>query len=330
LRFLKRRLDTPARPAGWPIPQWYYLDIGNVCNLRCPYCPTGNGATPESQKGLMSRESFDRILPQLEKHARFVCLFNWGEPWVNKHLLYMVRALADRGIDTHLDSNLSVRDFSDRDAEAVVRSGLFSLFASIDGVSQAAYEKYRVGGRVDRALGNLRQLAEARRRLGSETPGLIWAFYLNRHNEHEIDEARALAEEIGVEIWFKLLSAPEEFQTRFAREQGPVLAVPASLRRWHPNPVAPGLESLQLHPLLASVCRQPFTVGVIQWNGDVFPCCAVAGDEFKLGNVLEQTFEEVWNDAPLSACRSFLKNFGPVQGGGSVCEVVCTAVPSHA
>jgi MoaA/NifB/PqqE/SkfB family radical SAM enzyme len=319
-----------VEPAHWPIPQWYYLDIGNICNLRCPYCATGNGRTPESEKGLMSREAFDRILGQLEKHARFVCLFNWGEPFVNRHLLYMIRALADRGIDTHLDSNLSVRDFSDHDAEEVVRSGLLSLFASIDGVSQEAYERYRVGGRVERALGNLRQLVAARDRLGADRPGLVWAFYLNRHNEHEVEAARALAREIGVEIWFKLLSAPEEFQTRYARERGPILDPPASLTRWHPAPMAPGLPSFRLHPLLHSVCRQPFTVGVINWNGDVFPCCAVAGQRFRLGNVLEQSFEEVWHGAPLTACRTFLKGFGPVQNGGSVCETVCTAVPSHA
>lgn len=319
-----------SRATGsWPMPHWYYLDIGNVCNLRCPYCPTGNGAVPESAKGLMTREAFDVVLDRIGPHARFVCLFNWGEPFVNKNLLYMIRAMTDRGIATHLDSNLTVREFSDEDAEEVVRSGLLSLFASIDGVSQEAYEKYRVGGRVDRALGNLRKLAEARTRLGSERPGLIWAFYLNRYNEHEMDRARALAKEMGVEIWFKLLSAPEEFQPRYARERGPHLDPPESLRRWHPAPMAKDLPAFQLHPMLHSVCRQPFTVCVINWNGDVSPCCAVAGKQFSLGNVLEQSLEEIWNGAPLRQCRDFLLDFGPVQNGDSVCETICTAVPNH-
>ena len=35
--------SLPAPPAECPAPQWYYLDIGNICNLSCPYCPTGNG-----------------------------------------------------------------------------------------------------------------------------------------------------------------------------------------------------------------------------------------------------------------------------------------------
>ena len=54
--------SLPAPPAECPAPQWYYLDIGNICNLSCPYCPTGNGKTLTRDKGLMSRETFDIIL----------------------------------------------------------------------------------------------------------------------------------------------------------------------------------------------------------------------------------------------------------------------------
>jgi MoaA/NifB/PqqE/SkfB family radical SAM enzyme len=318
-------------PVVCPVPQWYYLDIGNICNLKCPYCPTGNGVTPTREKGLMSREAFDRILAKIEGYARFVCLFNWGEPFLNKNLLYMIRSLADRGIQTHLDSNLTLRDFSDREAEDVVRSGLFSLFASIDGATQESYEKYRVGGRLDRALGNLRQLVRARDRLGMETPGLMWCFYLNRYNENEVELAHEMAKDIGVEIWFKLLSAPDEFQTRYAKQGGRLLDPPASVHHWHPPQRNEGLPPFVLHPVLHPfVCRQPFTIGVVNWNGDVFPCCVVTGSAFKLGNLLEQELDEVWNGAPIGACRTFLRDFGPVQGGDSVCERVCTAVPSHA
>ena len=322
--------DASRPPVECPVPQWYYLDIGNICNLSSPFCRTGNGQTPAREKGLMSRETFDVILSKIAPHARFVCLFNWGEPFLNKNLLYMSRALHEHGIQTHLDSNLTLRDFSAAEAEDIVRSGLFSLFASIDGVTQGTYEKYRIDGNLERALGNLRQLVRARDRLGRETPGLIWAFYLNPHNEHEIERAREIAKHIGVEIWFKLLSAPDEFQTRYAREWSPILLPPPSLNHWHPPQANARMTPFELHPKLHGVCRQPFLVGVINSNGDVSPCCAVAGDAFKLGNVVEQDLHEVWNGAPLRSCRAFLRDFGPVQGGDSVCENVSTAVPSHA
>jgi MoaA/NifB/PqqE/SkfB family radical SAM enzyme len=320
----------PELPVECPPPQFFYIDIGNICNLRCPYCPTGNGVAPASGKGLMSRETFEVVLDRIAPYARFVCLFNWGEPFLHKDLLDMIRAFSARGIPTHLDSNLSVRAFSEGESEAICQSGLFSLFGSIDGATQESYEKYRVGGRLERALDNLRQLLAARDRLGSETPGLMWLFHLNRYNEHEVELARGIAAEIGVDIWFKLLSAPPSFQTRFQRDPWPITKPPDSRIKWLPHQVNENLAPIQLHPLLHPACRQPFTTAVINWNADLYPCCVVTGERFILGNLLRQTLEEAWNGPPMRACRTFLRGFGPAQGGGSICENVCTAVPSHA
>ena len=99
-------------------PEWYYIDIGNICNLKCPFCITGNGITPTADKGLMTLESFRVILSKIESHATFVCLFNWGEPFLNKSLLPMISLLHERGISCHLDSNLTLRDFDDDEAQA--------------------------------------------------------------------------------------------------------------------------------------------------------------------------------------------------------------------
>ena len=319
----------PTLPEAAPLPHWFYLDIGNLCNLKCPYCPTGNGQVKRSDKGLMSRENFDIIVEKISPYAEFVGLYNWGEPFLNRSLLHMASSLAQRGVTTHIDSNLSLRDFSDREAEDIVSSGLSSIFASIDGVSQEAYEKYRVEGRVDRALNNLRQLVAAKKRLGSDKPGLLWAFYLNRHNEHEVDRARAVAEEIGVEIWFKQLSCPDEFQTSLVNDPS-LFAAPASMSSMHWPQVNRKLPEFQLHSTLSPICRQPFTICVINWDGRVSPCCAVASPEFSVGSLLDHDFEEVWNGEMMRSCRKFLADFGPVQGGQSICEKVCTQVPSFA
>jgi radical SAM protein with 4Fe4S-binding SPASM domain len=313
-------------PAKLPPPQLYYIDIGNICNLKCPFCITGNGMTPAREKGLMTLEAFEVILSKIGPYASFVCLFNWGEPFLNKNLLPMISLLHERGISSHLDSNLTLRDFDDDEADAIVRSGLSSIFASIDGVTQESYEKYRVGGSLERALGNLRQLVAAKRRLGSETPGLIWDYYLNRYNEHDVDRAREMAKEIGVDIWFKPLSCPDDFQAELTRQGGNIFDPPRSASQ---RPLHKFLATVHLHPGLHSVCRQPFAAGVVNWNGDVYPCCVTSGDQFKLGNLVEQELDEVWNGAPIQSCRTFLRNFGPVQGVDSVCENICTAVPSH-
>lgn len=281
-----------------------------------------------NERGLMSWENFEIILDKVAPYANFISLFNWGEPFVHNKLLDMISACHERGIKTHLDSNLSVRDFLNPEAEAIVRSGLFFLFGSIDGASSGPYRRYRRGGNFTRAIQNLVQIKRARERLGSETPGLLWCFYLNKYNEHEVNRARAMSQEMGIDIWFKQLSCPKGFQTSYVEKDLSIFGAPGNLNDMHPCQSNEHLEPFNLHPALFPSCRQPYTVGVINWNGDVYPCCIVSGVDFSLGNLLKQSWEEIWNGPKMSACRNFLYNYGPVQNTDAICDKVCKAMPS--
>ncbi len=94
-------------------------------------------------------------------------------------------------------------------AEQVIRSGLDVLIVSLDGVTQDVYEIYRVTGHLDRVLDNLRLLDRKKRELGSTTPHIEWQFIVMRQNEHQMDEAKALAGELGVDaLVFKKVDFP--------------------------------------------------------------------------------------------------------------------------
>jgi radical SAM protein with 4Fe4S-binding SPASM domain len=305
-----------------PLPDHYYLDTGNICNLRCPFCFTGLERS-ELSKGFLSKETFDVIFDQIRPHAKVVGMYNWGEPFLNENLLHFASVFSRHGIHSQIDSNLTLRDFTDEDAAAIVRSGLSQIFASIDGASQTTYEKYRVGGRIDRALGNLSRIVRAKERLRSSTPDVGWNFLINKFNEHEIDKAREMARDMGVAIEFKLMSCwDESWKSSFHRaEEARASGAPEQIGvNARPLPVA--LEKLQLHPRLREWCSQPFAFMVINWDGNVMPCCSVFGDEYTLGNLLEESIEDVWNNAKLRACRKFLYNYGPRQNTGSVCETM--------
>ena len=82
-------------------------------------------------------------------------MVNWGEPFLNRHLPYFASRCREHGIMVHVDSHLNVKYWTDEEARDIVASGLNSILGSIDGASQAAYEKYRVRGKLDMALHNL-------------------------------------------------------------------------------------------------------------------------------------------------------------------------------
>lgn len=287
-----------AHPAiDAPLPTYYCIDISGHCNLQCPFCATGNGTIPMSERGYMTRETFDAVFAKIRPHARMIQLFNWGEPFMHKHALDFIETISAAGIGTQVSSNLSVRLFSTAELERIVRSGLTSLLASIDGTKQEAYAAYRRNGDLSKAMANLRGLIETKARLGSETPHLVWGYHVNRHNEEQVPAARRLAKELGVTIWFKELSCPEDFQTRLLREVPALFNIPENLGDlWQPRG-NPGLPPFELDPRLpktCNVCRMPFEILNINHDGSVYPCTAVTGAEFKLGNLVETSLEEIW------------------------------------
>ena len=302
-------------------PRHYMLDTGNVCNLRCPFCQTGKKVGGVN-RGLMTRDSFDVIIDKIGVHAKFISMVNWGEPFLNKDLLYFASRCNALGIRTHIDSNLSTKYWSEEEAERIVTSGLNSILGSIDGTTQETYSRYRVGGDLGMALHNLNILRAARERLHLVKPFVGWAFYINKFNEHQINDARAMAKDLGVDIWFKLLSCDDpSWHSKYHFLPGdPVLATPEWVPSIYPDWRAQSIVDTPLHPILPGVCVLPFSFMVINWNGDVYPCDVVYGEQFKLGNLLTQNIDEVWFGQEYVKCRSFLRNYGPQQESGSVCQ----------
>lgn len=282
-----------------PIPQWFSLELSSHCNLKCPFCATGCGAIPMAGRGNISDADFHTIFEKIRPHAEVIQLYNWGEPFLHKRLYHYIETIATAGIDTQISSNLSVRLFDTNELERLVRSGLSALHASIDGVTQEAYEAYRKNGKVAVALENLKNIQETKERLGSETPHLIWAYYLNRHNQHEIGRARYWARRYGVTLWFKELSCPEDFQTTFLGHRPELFNTPDNLSRVWRGRRNKHIGPLKLDPRLpkvCNVCQQPFEMMVINFNGDVFPCTTVTEKKFVVGNLVNESLEDIWQN----------------------------------
>ena len=312
-----------------PLPRHYVIDTGNICNLHCPFCHTGI-REPGISRGMLSREHFDLIFEKIKPYAKQIDLYNWGEPFLNKEILYMTKVCSENNIFSHIDSTLTSFDFSEDYAEEIVKSGISSIFASIDGATQRVYEKYRVGGNIDRALNNLQQLIKAKERLRMKTPGLGWVYYIHNFNEHEIDKAKKIAKSMGVNIWFKLLSCNIPWQSSFHKRWSKTLETPRWVWKNYPVPRNPRLTKILKILSWATACRQPFISMVIGWNGAVTPCTAVSGEQYALGNLLNDSLENIWNGIKLRNCREFLINYGPKQDMGSICETVpCPLTEKH-
>jgi radical SAM protein with 4Fe4S-binding SPASM domain len=263
------------------------LEPGNVCNLRCPLCPTPTRET-RLPKGLLKLDDARRILAQFPYTVQLV-LSNWGEPFLNKEIFAIIALAKERDIHVHVESNLTL--FDEGKARALVASGLDVLVVALDGASQETYERYRVGGRFADVLANVRTLRRVQDELDDHRTELRWKFVVNKHNEHELESARQLARELGLTFQAVTIWTPPDRRDEWL----PSAALHTDGRNVRGGPPR---------------CHHLWQAVAVNFNGDVFPCCSEFSPQDKLVNVLEQPFAPVWNSPTLRARRAL--NKGPV------------------
>lgn len=290
-----QRLLGQTRLVGYPLV--LTIEAANVCNLRCPYCFTGAGATTRNLR-FFPLPLYERLLRELGDHLLEVEFHNWGEPLLNRRLCRLIQSASGRGISTIVSTNFSL-PFDGSRAEALVSSGLAILGVSIDGASQETYEQYRVGGDFRTVIDNVRLVKEAKERIGSISPRLIWSYHVFEHNLHEIEPARTLALELGME---------------FSASKGWV----AGAER-----VSDGECKFFKDPT-ADRCEMLWERAVVQADGGVSPCDGAFFREDDFGSVTHMRFREVWNNREFRQARSLFRS-GRFCGDGA--NLVCHDCP---
>src|SRR5690606_14256719 len=125
-----------------------------------------------------------------------------GEPYINPNFLDMVKYAHDRKMYTATSTNAHF--LNDEDSRKTIESGLDRLIISIDGTSQEVYESYRRGGKLEKVLEGSKNILKWKRKLKSKTPHVIFQFLVVKPNEHQIEDVKKLARELGVdEVKFK-------------------------------------------------------------------------------------------------------------------------------
>ncbi len=298
-------------------PYILFVDTMNVCNLRCPLCPTGTGMKGR-RKGRMEPRVFERVLQELGPYARQLWLYNWGEPLLNPDIFDFVHRAARRGIRTKLSSNMNL--FNKEMAEQMVRSGLGDLIISLDGVHPQTYETYRVGGDFEQVKANVRLLSETKEALRSDRPRTILQFIVFKHNEHEVPAIKELATELGVDD-------VEVFGGDIGGEGHTPYTGRAETRemaeKWlSRNPEHRGYwdyfsEDGYLNP---SHCWFLWRAAIVNWDGSVSPCCNVYRESDDFGNIMEQPFRQIWNNTQFRSARALFASGNGAQGTRTVCS----------
>ncbi len=193
---LRARRTGAARVAHHPFD--LTVDCATLCQLHCPYCAVGNG-TIRRIRTLMDAALHERLASDVAPDLFLAWYFSAGEPLLHPRLHEHLARTAKEEAFTVVSTNLSV-PLTPARQEALLRSGLGMLSASVDGASAATYARYRRGGDFALVMDNLAGLARRKREMGLQFPLLEWRFLLFAHNQHEVDAARAQATDMGLDL----------------------------------------------------------------------------------------------------------------------------------
>lgn len=232
----------------------------------------------------MDDQLFNRLLNQLAPTLSYLLFYFQGEPYLNLRFLDWVQAAHERRIFTATSTNAHY--LHARNAERTVRSGLDKLIVSVDGVSQASYARYRVGGKLAKVEEGVRTLLETRKRLGSRTPYVLLQFIVFRHNEDQIPAIQQLGKDWGVdEVGIKTAQIYDyenqqdfiprnETYSRYRRDKNGLYVIKNKL---------------------LSHCWRMWHSAVVTWDGRVVPCCFDKDADHQMGSLQEHSFREIWH-----------------------------------
>lgn len=268
------------------------MEPTTACNLGCPECPSGLKKFSRPT-GKMALDHHEQWLKQLAKTVFYITYYFQGEPFLNPKFLELIQAAKRHRMFTATSSNAHFIDSNN--AEAIVASGLDQLIISVDGVSQEVYQQYRVHGDLAKVWVATQALVDAKRKLKSTTPHVIFQCLAVKPNEHEIPLVFEKAKALGVDE-VRIKSA-QLYEYKFGN---PLMPENESYSRYKRN--RKGEFELK-HPG-GNHCWRMWSGSVITWDGQVVPCCFDKDASHAMGELTQETFQQVWNNPKYKKFRN--------------------------
>lgn len=213
--------DTRPIDAG-ALPSRLFIECTAACNISCfdACCAPETGITRTRQAGMLDFDLFTRVVDETGASLVRIDFFNYGETFLHKRAVEICEYIKHQFPHIYLYTSTNGLALSEERARRLVHSGIDEVTFSLDGAFQDSYARYRQRGTLDVALRNLRAMTDEKQRTGRDLPFINWRYILFRWNDsaEEMDHARALAEEIGVDqLAWEITDHPESaFSRRFA------------------------------------------------------------------------------------------------------------------
>jgi radical SAM protein with 4Fe4S-binding SPASM domain len=324
------------------------VPTGNRCNLRCIFCTDRSSSSPTKYTDL----TFDQFLKFTEPldGALLTQLYGWGEPLVNPDYERMFDYVAEHFPGTRIYISTNGVLLTDKWVDKLLTYGKCLVNVSLNAATPETYAQVTQNNLFPRVVDNVRHLMQAKEDRGINDLVVTFSFVAIKPNIHELPHFIELSDELGIryvtlqdlnileESHAQLFLGEEEEEARqvflaaaeIARARGVYLdsfthypvtyfvqdrseAIPIALPRdclsvWEQ-------DNTPFYPQPGE-CYEPWMTFLLSLNGEVTTCCRAREI---MGNLLEQSFEEIWNGEVYRTYRRTINTFRPPEA--------CTTCP---
>ncbi len=256
-------------------PKLISLELTNACNARCVMCPRDQ---MNRKIGTMGMEVVEKVCRDAyKKPLQKINLFGFGESLLHPRLIGMVKYMKKTlpGVELNLSTNAQL--LNDDLAADLLGSGIDRINIDIDGVTKETYEQVRKQLNFETVTANIRSLIDRRNKLHARTRVSVTIIEMDLTKAEIVPFQRTwngIADMVYVNhynTWTGIFPDRNTREVKVSRFTFP--------------------------------CKNPWREMIVNYNGTIAFCCMDFNATVIVGNIMEQTVEEIWRGGKMEQLR---------------------------
>ena len=252
-----------------------YIEITNVCNLSCNFCPK----TKRKYK-FMNKEEFTYILEQVKPFTDHIYFHLMGEPLLHENIEYFLKESKEKGLHVNLTTNGTLLN---KVGYKIINSNAVRQV----NISLHSFEANKKTVELEEYLNNVTDfIIKARENSNIICAIRLWNMDsedLRGENNLNKEILKIIEENLGLE--FSLSEKLQESNKIKLKDK--VYLNMAEKFQWPDIKIDTLGENVFCHGLRNQI-------GILA-DGTVVPCCLDSDGNLELGNVFEKTLEDILN-----------------------------------
>lgn len=315
---LKSKDDKPVYKG----PIIAHLAITHACNMNCKYCSVKNMHKLIKQE--KTTEDYKKMIDKLVASGCFQIGLTGGEPTTRKDLVELVKYISSKKVACNLTTNGF--NVPEKLIKELKDAGLTQVQISLDSYKEEVHEKYRTKGSFKRAIETAKLFKKYGFIVGVDT-------VVTNNNMDDIEGFIKFLENNNFDGLTIIKLKQGHFDLETFKKEVPEYNKYAKLIDWickrdnkieitidcsSVNNLCKTLTKEEENKIHSAGCPAGHTLISIAPNGDIYPCAALTNPLYKVGNLLEDDLDEIWNNNITLKCLRNIKNI--IKGKCASCK----------